>query len=161
MDPDEALRQADLSFEGLRRRLGRSPTGSSDAVRQRFAAFLEASAPSDEPAAGAEPDDARRCGAVIVRLGGAASATVIADWMGWTLERANAAVAELDRRLDRCGLRVSGDADGQLTVRERAQLRARPRRLPFELVVRLDAEHRHALAHLVRGDHCTRGEGWM
>ncbi|MGH9280459.1 MAG: hypothetical protein ACRD12_20495, partial [Acidimicrobiales bacterium] len=122
-------------------------------------ALLEPSAATDDPAADAEPDDARRCGSLIVRLDGTATATVIADWMGWTMERAHAALAQLDRRLDRCGLRISADADGHLVVRERARLRTRPRRLPFELVVQVDSdEHRHALAHLVRGDYCARGE---
>jgi len=97
-----------------------------------------------------------------VRLGGAASAAVIADWMGWTVERSVAALAELDRRLDGCGLRVSADSDGHISVRERARLRARPRRMPFELAESLDKEgYRHALAHLVRGDRCQGGEGWI
>lgn len=161
MDPEEALRQADLSHEEVRRRIGGLPLGGTDAVRQRLAALLEPSTSTDDPAADAEPDDARLCGSLIVRLGGRATATVIADWMGWTMERVHAALAQLDRRLDGCGLRVSADADGHLVVRERARLRARPRRLPFEFVVRLDSdEHRHALAHLVRGDHCARGEHW-
>lgn len=150
-----ALGECDLSWEEVRRRVGGAPPGHSDVLRQRFAAFLAPSAGVDDAATETEPGDARACGALVMRLGGAATTTVIAEWMGWTLERSAAAVAELDRRLDGCGLRVGADADGHLRVRERARLRARPRRVPFELLVGLDdAEHRHALAHLVRGENC-------
>ena len=161
MNRHEALGEADLSHEEVRRRVGGTVWANNDVVRQRLAGLLDPSVATDDDAAGTHPDDARRCGALVVRLGGAATTTVIAGWMGWTMERTNAAVAELDRRLDRCGLRVGADGEGQLIVRERARLRARPHQLPFELAERLDAEeHRHALAHLARGDQCAKGEDW-
>ncbi len=162
MDAHEAFRRADLGSEEVRRRAGARPAVGTDAVRQRTAALLEAPAGVDDPSADAEPGDVRRCGALIVRLGAAATMTTVAAWMGWTLERTTTAVAELDRRLEDCGLQVSTDADGHLRIRERARLRARPQRLASELVVRLDdPAHRHALAHLVRGDHCPQGEDWL
>lgn len=162
MDAHEALRQADLGSEEVRQRVGARPAVGTDAVRQRTAALLEAPAGMDDPSAAAEPGDVRRCGALIVRLGAAATMTGVAAWMGWTLERTTTAVAELDRRLEGCGLQVSADAHGHLRIRERARLRARPQRLASELVVRLDdPAHRHALAHLVRGDHCAQGEDWL
>lgn len=159
---DEALTEADLTHGEVCRRLGGNPHSANDVVRQRLGGLLGLSAGHEDCAADVAPDDARRCGAAIVRLGGAATTRVLAEWMGWTLERTNAALAELDRRLDRCGLQLSADAAGRLTVRERARLRARPRRLAFELAERLDtAERLHALAHLVRGDHCPGGQDWQ
>lgn len=162
MDTHGAFDRADLSQDEVRRHAGGHPAANNDVVRQRLAALLEPSTTDDDPAADVRPDDARSCGALVARLGGAASAPVIADWMGWTVERTMATLAELDRRLDGCGLRLSADRDGHITVRERARLRARPRRLPFELAERLDEEGtRHALAHLVRGDRCPGGETWI
>lgn len=162
MDIHGAFDRADLSQDEVRRQAGGHPAANNDVVRQRLAALLEPSTTDDDPAADVRPDDARSCGALVVRLSGAASAPVIADWMGWTVEATLATLAELDRRLDGCGLRLSADRDGHITVRERALLRARPRRLPFELAERLDEEEfRHALAHLVRGDRCPGGEGWI
>lgn len=162
MDTHGAFARADLSHDEVRRQAGGHPAANNDVVRQRLAALLDPSAADDDPAADVRPDDARSCGALVVRLGGRASAAVIADWMDWTAERTMAALAELDRRLDGCGLRLSADRDGHITVRERARLRARPRRLPYELAERLDEEEsRHALAHLVRGDRCPSGEGWI
>lgn len=162
MDQDEALQQADLSRAEVARRAGGTPPGTTDAVRQRLLALLEPSVGHKEPAANGEVNDARHCGALIVRLGDAATPTAIAAWMGWTLERARAALAELDRRLDDCGLRVSTEADSRLHVRERARLRARPQRLAFEVLATLDDPAiRHGLAHLVRGEPCPGGDEWM
>lgn len=162
MDTHEALRRADLSSEEVRRRVGARPAVGTDAVRQRTAALLDAPAGVDDPSADAEPEDVRRCGALIVRLDAAATMTAVAAWMGWTLERTITAVAELDRRLEGCGLQVSAGAGAHLRIRERARLRARPQRLASELVVRLDdPAHRHALAHLVRDDDCPQGEEWL
>lgn len=162
MDIHDAFARADLSHDEVRRQAGGHPAANNDVVRQRLVALLEPSTADHDPAADVRPDDARSCGALVARLGGAASALVIADWMGWTVERTMAALAELDRRLDGCGLRLSADRGGHITVRERARLRARPRRLPYELAELLDEEEsRHAMAHLVRGDRCPAGEGWI
>lgn len=156
------LDDCDLGWDEVRRRIGGSPSGHSDALRQRFAALFEPAVGVDDAAAATEPADARTCGALVMRLGGAAMTTIIATWLGWPLERSVEAVAELDRRLDSCGLRVSADADGHLRVRERARLRMRPRQWPLDLLARLDdAEHHHALAHLVRGDDCSADPSWV
>jgi len=126
-----------------------------------LAALLAAPAGVDDPAADGEPGDAGQGGALILRLGEAATTTAIAAWMGWTMERTAEAMAELDRRLERCGLGVDAEVDGRLRIRERVRLRSRPQALPFELLVRLDDDsYRHALAHLVRGENCAQGEGW-
>jgi len=162
VDPHEALQQADLSRAEVARRAGGTPPGTTDALRQRLVALLEPSAAGEDPPADGEGDDARRCGALIMRLGDAATPTAIAAWMGWTFERTRAAVAELDRRLDDCGLRVSTEADRRLHVRERARLRARPQRLAFEVLASLDDPAiRHGLTHLVRGEPCPGGDEWM
>lgn len=162
MDFHEALRDADLTREEVGRRIGAKALANDDVVRQRLRAFLDPPPATEDPAEGTQAQDARRCGALIVRLGGAATATAITAWMGWTMERTAAALDELDRRLDACGLRLCADGEGCLTVSERARLRTRPKRLPFELAERLGAdEHVHALAHLVRGDRCADGEEWM
>ena len=162
MDFHEALRDADLIREEVGRRIGARTLASDDVVRQRLRAFLDPPPAPEDPAEETNAQDARRCGALIVRLGGAATATAVAAWMGWTMERTAAALAELDDRLDACGLRVIADGSGCLSVGERARLRARPKRLPFELAERLGAdEHAHALAHLVRSDRCSDGEAWM
>jgi hypothetical protein len=82
--------------------------------------------------------------------------------MGWSLERTAAAVAELDRRLEKCGLRVGAEFEGRLQIRERARLRVRANDVADELLARLDdPQHRHALAHLVRGEPCPQGWDWM
>lgn len=78
VDPQDILRQADLGAQELRRRAGGNPPGASEAVRQRMAALLPPSPVVDDPAAPTSTDDVRRCDALIVRLGGAATATVIA-----------------------------------------------------------------------------------
>jgi hypothetical protein len=162
VDPGTVASEYDLGWAEIDRQIGGSPVGHSDALRQRFAAFLEPSVGVDDPVADSEHSDARVCGALVMRLGGAATTTVIATWMDWTMERSVAAVAELDRRLDGCGLRVGADAGGHLRVRERARLRARPRRLALKLLARLDdPTYCHALAHLVRGDDCSTEAGWM
>ena len=163
-DPEAILSELsphDLSLDEIRRQVGGIPPHGNDTVRQRFAALLEPSAhhPDDTTNATAA-NDPRLCGALIIRLGGTATATVISAWMGWTVEHANAAVEDLDRRLDSCGLRLVADAEGHLQVQERARLRVHPRQLPLELLARLDdPAYRHALAHLVRGEHC--GQDWM
>lgn len=161
MDHD-AFARADLGHDDVRRQAGGLHPATTDVVRQRLAALLEPSAADDDPAAGIRPDDARSCGALLVRLRGAGTAAVIAEWMGWTHERTAAALVELDLRLDGCGLRVVADRDGRISVRERVRLRARPRRLPLELAEQLDEEGSlHALAHLARGDRCQSGDGWI
>jgi hypothetical protein len=150
----------DLSADAVSHHAGNINPGGNDSVRQRLAALLEPSAATDDPASATEPDDARQAGALIVRLAGAATTTTIATWTAWTLERATAAVAELDRRLDACGLRLIADAEGHLQIYERARLRTRPQRLPVELVAKLDdVAYRHALAHLVRGETCPNQPG--
>src|SRR5436309_11516990 len=100
MDIHAEFARADLSHDEVRRQAGGLPAANNDAVRQRLAALLEPSTDEVDPAAGVRPDDARSCGALVARLDGASSAAVIADWMGWTVERTAAALAELDRRLD-------------------------------------------------------------
>lgn len=158
MEPFPALSECDVGRAEALRRAGAGPSGD-DAVRHRLRPLLEPAAGADEPPEHTEAQDARRCGALIVRLRAAATPAVVATWMGWTLERTTAAVVELERRLDACGLQLLSDAKGALAVRERARLRRRPVRLPFELAQRLDAdEHLHALAHLARGDHCAHGD---
>lgn len=158
MDPLEVLRRADVGLAEARRRAGGiAPTGS-DAVRERFAALVGVS-DLDDPAAGAHPDDARHCGALVVRLGEAATATAIAQWMGWTLERTGAAVEEVDNRLRKVGLQLVAEGDGRLVICDRVRLRRRPRQPPLELLGVLDdARYRHGLAHLVRGDRCGAEE---
>jgi hypothetical protein len=161
VDPHEVLRQADLGLAEVRRRAGGTPATGSDAVRQRFAALLGPVPGVDEPASGTLPDDARHCGALVVRLGEAATATAIAAWMGWTLERTGAAVAEVDRRLDVVGLQLVAEAGATLVIRDRVRARVRPRQSPLELLAVLDDPgHRHAVGHLVRGDQCATGEEW-
>lgn len=103
MDPHEVLRQADLGLPEARRRAGGAAPSGSDAVRQRFAALLGVVPDVEDRASGTLADDARRCGALVVRLGDAATATAIAQWMGWTLERTFAAVEEVDDRLRHVG----------------------------------------------------------
>ncbi len=162
MDIHRAFARADLGHDDVRRQAGGLPPANNDVVRQRLAALLEPSATDDDPAASISPDDARSCGALLLRLRGAGTAAVIAEWMGWTHERTAAALRELDLRLDGCGLRVVADRDGRISVRERVRLRARPRRLPFALAEQLDEEGSlHALAHLARGDRCESGDGWI
>ena len=95
---------ADLASGEVHRRAGGTLPGYSDAVRRRLAALLEPPPVADDPASGASPDDARRAGALVVRLGASATATAVAGWMGWSLERTHAALAEFDRRLGPCGL---------------------------------------------------------
>lgn len=161
MDPHEILRQADVGLAELRRRTGGTPATGSDAVRQRFVALLGPVPGVDEPASGVLPDDARHCGALVVRLGQSATATAIATWMGWTLERTGAAVAEVDRRLHPVGLQLVAEAGGRLVIRDRVRVRVRPRQSPLELLAVLDDPgHRHGLGHLVRGDQCATGEDW-
>lgn len=130
-------------------------------MRRRLAALLEPPPAADDHASRGSPDDARQAGALVVRLGSAATATAVAGWTGWTLERTHAALEELDRRLERCGLSVVADPAGSLAVRDGAMLRSRPARLPFELAERLDTDAlRHSLAHLVRGETCPDGDWW-
>lgn len=161
VDPGSVPSEYDLGWADIHHQVGGSPVGHSDSLRQRFAALLEPSAGVDDPVTDSAHGDARACGALVMRLGGAATMTVIAAWMNWTMERSVAAVAELDRRLDSCGLRVGADADGHLRLRERARLRARPRRLALEPLASLDdPTYCHALAHLVRGDDCSTEAGW-
>jgi len=57
------------------------------AIRQRLLALPEPAVADEDPAADGEADDPRRCGALMMRLSGAATPTAIAAWMGWTLER--------------------------------------------------------------------------
>jgi hypothetical protein len=155
VDPHEVLRQADVGLEEARRRTGGSAPTGSDAVRQRFVALVGAPPGVDDPASGALPDDARHCGALVVRLGDAATATAIAAWMGWTMERTGAAVAEVDNRLQQVGLQLVADANGRLAICERIRLRIRPQQPALELLAVLDdPAHRHGLGHLVRGDRC-------
>lgn len=162
MDQQDNFGQADLGVEELRRRAGGTPPGSSEAVRQRLAALLQAPPLADDAAPATSADDIRRCGGVIVRLGGAATATTIATWMGWTLERTASAVAEVDRRLWELGLELVADAEAGLHIHERVGHRARPHRPSIELLERLDdAAHRHGLAHLVRADPCGMAGDWM
>lgn len=159
MDPHEVLRQADVGLEEARRRTGGTAPTGSDAMRQRFVALVSAPPSVDDPASGALPDDARHCGALVVRLGDAATATAIASWMGWTLERTGAAVAEVDRRLHRVGLQLVADANGRLVIYDRVRLRVRPQQPALELLAVLDhPAHRHGLGHLVRGDRCGTDE---
>ena len=158
MEAFQALNECDVGREEAWRRAGAGPSGN-DGVRSRLGPLLQPTAGGDEPPEHTAAQDARRCGALIVRLGGAATPTVAATWMGWTMERTAAAVAELERSLDACGLQLVANAEGGLVVRERARLRRRPVRLPYELAQRLDAEeHLHALAHLARGDHCAHAD---
>jgi hypothetical protein len=164
-DPEAILSELsphDLSLDEIRRQVGGITPHGNDTVRQRFAALLDPSAqPRDDTADSTAPSDPRLCGALINRLGGTATTTVISSWMGWTVERTNAAIAQLDRRLDSCGLRLVADTEGHLEVRERARLRVRPRQLPVDLLAHLDhPAYRHALAHLVRGEHCGPPD-WM
>lgn len=150
------MHEADLSYEEVRRRTGGVPASGTEAVRHRLAALMDVATGGDDAPLEEAAGDPRVAGALIVRLGGSATTASLASWLGWTLERATAAVAELDRCLDACGLRVHADSGGHLRIRERARLRTRAEHLPSELLARLDApEHRHALAHLVRGDRCT------
>jgi len=130
-------------------------------VRRRFAALLEPARP-DDPAPAPSADDIRRCGGLIVRLGGEATATVIATRMGWTLEKAAASVAEVDHRLGRVGLQLVAGGDGRLAIHERVRHRIRPQRPSIELQERLDDPGcRHGLAHLVRGDSCEAEDDWV
>ncbi len=162
MDPHEVLRRADVGLEEVRRRAGGIPPTGSDAVRQRFVALLGPPPSVDDPASGTQRDDARHCGALVVRLGHAATPTAIATWMGWSLERTSAAVAEVDRRLDQLGLQLVAEADGRLVICDRVRLRVRPQQPVLELLAVLDnPEHRHALGHLVRGDRCATAEDWV
>jgi len=54
------------------------------AIRQRLLALPEPAVADEDPAADGEADDPRRCGALMMRLSGAATPTAIAAWMGWT-----------------------------------------------------------------------------
>jgi hypothetical protein len=149
----------DLSPEELRRQVGGASLCGSEALRQRLASLLDIPVADEEPPVDSHPDDARLAGALIRRLGDSATATIIASWMGWTLPRTTAALAELDLRLVPCGLRLHADGHGQLRIRERARLRRRPESLPSQLLARLDQPaSRHALAHFVRGDRCPDGD---
>lgn len=134
VDPQEVLRQADLGMAEVSRRAGGTPATGSVAVRRRFAALLGPVPSVDEPAPGTLPDDVSLCGALVVRLGQAATATAIATWMGWTLERTGAAVAEVDRRLHPVGLQLVAEAGGRLVIRDRVRVRVRPQRRPLELL---------------------------
>lgn len=161
MGIDEGLRKADLGTQEVARRLGARP-GGRDAICHRIAALLETAEGEEDAVVDGEPGDARLCGALLVRLGGTATATVIAAWMGWSVERTAAAVAELDRRLEKCGLRVGAEFGGRLHLRERTRLRVRASDVADELLARLDyPARRHALAHLVRGEPCPQAWDWM
>jgi hypothetical protein len=162
VDPQDILRRADLGAQELRRRSGGNSPGASEAVRQRLAALLQPSPVVDDPAAPTSIDDVRRCGALIVRLGGAATMTVVATWMGWTLERTSAAIAEVDQRLGEVGTQLVAGADGGLSIQEQLRHRGRPEQQSVTLLESLDdAAHRHRLAHLVRGDPCGMVSDWM
>lgn len=161
MEELHAFARADLSDHEVRRRTGTYPPGHSEAMRQRLAALLEPPALKDDAAAGTEPDDVRLCGALVVRLGGNATPQAITEWMGWALERTYGALAELARRLEGCGMCLNAGRGGGITIDDVVPLRSRPQQLSFELVERLDDKDLlHALAHLVRGDHCPDGEAW-
>lgn len=161
MAKSQDFARADLSGGEVHRRAGGLVPGYNDAVRRRLVALLEPSPAADHPASNARPDDARQAGALVVRLGTAATATAIAGWTGWTLERTHAALEDLDQRLEQCGLSVVADPAGSLALRDRALLRSRPVRPPLELAERLDTEEfRHFLAHLVRGETCPANERW-
>lgn len=158
-DPEAMLSELsphDLSLDEIRRQVGAIPPHGNDTVRQRFAALVEPSTePRSDTADAAAPNDPRLCGALIIRLRGTATTTVISAWMGWTVERTNAAITQLDRHLDSCGLRLVADTEGHLEIRDRVRLRVGPRQLPVDLLAHLDdPAYRHALAHLVRGEHC-------
>ncbi len=162
MEELHAFARADLSDHEVRRRTGAYPPGHSEAMRQRLAALLERPSLEDDAPAGTKPDDARLCGALVVRMGQKATPKAIAEWMGWTLERTYGALAELARRLDACGMCLNAGRGGGITVDDAVPLRSRPQQLSFELVERLDDKDLlHALAHLVRGDHCPDGEAWQ
>lgn len=88
--------------------------------------------------------------------------TVIATWMGWTMERASAAIVEVDRCLGEVGAELVAGADGGLSIHEQLRHRGRPEKQSMMLLERLDdAAYRHRLAHLVRGDPCGMGSDWM
>ncbi len=159
-DPSAVLEAHDIGRPEVHRRAGGSSGAVADAVRQRLAALIEPFAVA-EPAAESKAADIRQAGALIVRLGGAATAETLAEWLGWSLERCHAALAVLDRRLDACGLRLQADSGGHLHVGDRARLRSRPRQLPSNVLGRLDdPAYRHALAHLVRGEPCPAEQDW-
>jgi hypothetical protein len=154
LDPLQAADDVDFSLEELERQLGGRSLRGSDALRQRLASLLDVPA-GDEVPGDIDPDDARLAGAIIARLEGQATATSVASWMNWALPRTTAALAELDRRLNSCGLRLLADGQGHLRFQGRARLRRRPEALSSELLARLDEPAlRHALAHFVRGDRC-------
>jgi len=158
-DPSAALRAHDFGSSEIAR-WGAAGSGVNNAVRQRLAALIEIAAIA-EPAPDTTAADVRRAGALIIRLDGAATATTMAQWLGWTIERVDAALVMLDRRLDACGLRLQADIEGQLHVRDRAYLRSRPQQLSWSLLTRVDdAACLHGLAHLVRGEPCPAGQGW-
>lgn len=88
--------------------------------------------------------------------------TVIAAWMGWTLERTSAAIIEVDRRLAEVGTQLVAGADGGLRIHERVRHRSRPQQQSMAVLEHLDdAAHLHRLAHLVRGDPCGMDSDWM
>ena len=160
LDPWTLAETVDLTPQEVRRHLGGSATGASEAARQRLASLFDVPTPGDDPSPDSQPDDARLAGALITRLDGDATAAIIASWLAWTLARTGHALGELDARLASAGLRLHADAEGHLRIRARVRLRRRPAGLASELLARLDdARYRHGLAHLVRGDRCAAGDG--
>jgi hypothetical protein len=160
LDLLDVAKALDVDPDEVRRQVGAVTAVSPSRVsQQRLAALLERPGPDDDTIGDVDPDDPARAGALIARLGDAATATVIATWMAWTPTRTTAVLAELDRRLMAAGLRLHADRDGHLRIGSRLRLRRRPAALAFELLTRLDhPRYRHALTHLLRGDDCCRDE---